>query len=124
MPMPQHCRLAMLLLGVTGACSPPHVPLYVAPTNETVQAESEPSYGGGFSIFVQNTSTVPIRVTGLSLYDCTNVRNRCDLIRLNVLVAARARVRVGGVEPGSPDRGTEFRYSFTWAVEQHQPAPH
>jgi len=70
--------------------------------------------GDGHEIYVLNHSTVPIVVTGLSLYDCENIKNRCDVQRLQVHVQPRQRVVLAIVRPNDKSRPSSFQFRYSW----------
>lgn len=83
---------------------------------------TEMSHGGeGHAVYVTNNSTVPIVVTGVHLYDCDNIRNRCEPRRIKVEVRPGQRRVIETVRPDSPARGNSFRVRFTWTAEGINP---
>lgn len=107
---------------LSGACAPKAVRAYVAPTDQTVSVETQMSGDGrGHSVYVTNRSTVPIVVTGIHLYDCENIRNRCEPRKINVRVEPGDRRLVESVRPESPERSNGFRVRFTWTAAGTNP---
>ena len=86
---------AALTLAATlsAACAGGQTRIYVAPTSETIEAHTEITLSGdGQEVYVLNHSSVPIIVTGLSLVNCENIKNRCEAERLHVRVPPGQRV--------------------------------
>jgi P pilus assembly chaperone PapD len=75
------------------------------------------SYGGdGYNIWVMNSSTKTIIVTGVLLRDCENIRSECGAaIRLQVRVEPGRRQTVYLVRVGNKDRASTFRFSYAWS---------
>ena len=80
--------LVLSLLGaLTSGCAGHGVPVYIAPSNETIESGTEMSLSGdGQYVYIVNHSSVEIVVTGLRLTDCENIKNRCEVMRLRVPV--------------------------------------
>ena len=113
------CRtLAPCLLGAAGAvgCAPASQRIYVAPTVETVVASLEEARGDlpAHLVWVENRSTVPVKVYSVTLRSCENVRQPCEPRPVDISLAAGQRRMVMRVEPRSPNQGFSFRYSFAW----------
>lgn len=99
------------------SCATARQIVYVAPSNETVTAETVASYDGIRQlIYVTNSSTVPIVITSLQLRACENIRNRCEVTRLRVPVGPGQRVLVATIEPENRERAYTYRYYWTWEV--------
>jgi P pilus assembly chaperone PapD len=116
-----HVPLALsgILWVATSACSSPRAVVHLAPSNQTVRAATELTFSGdGQHIYVTNSSSVPIMVTGLRLTDCENIKNRCETIRLRVLVAPGQRQNLIIVKPDNTNRAHSFRYNYTWEPAQ------
>lgn len=108
--------LAAAAILVLGACAAPATErVYVAPTNDNVSIGLEAAMDGrGQHVWVQNRSTETIVVTSLRIYDCENIRNRCEVQRMEREVAPGQRMRLATVQPDDPDRPSNFRYGWTW----------
>lgn len=100
---------------LASACASNRVPVYVAPSTATIESGTEMTLGGdGQVVFVYNHSSVPIKVTGLHLLECENIKNRCDLQLLRVPVPAGQRVILTTVRPDNTSRPWSFRFTFSW----------
>src|SRR5712691_9708573 len=87
------------------ACARTPIPVYVAPSSDTIESHTEMTLSGdGQEIFVRNHSSVAIIVTGLRLLDCENIRNRCEVQRLQVRVPPGQRVTLTTVRPNDSSR--------------------
>src|SRR6267154_1523726 len=74
----RHDIAAAVVLAVSG-CASGAQQVFRAASDDTIQSGSEMSFGGdGFNVYVTNGSTVPIVVTGVRLYECENIKTRCD----------------------------------------------
>ncbi len=97
------------------ACARTPIPVYVAPSSDTIESHTEMTLSGdGQEIFVRNHSSVAIIVTGLRLLDCENIRNRCEVQRLQVRVPPGQRVTLTTVRPNDTSRPSSFQFRFTW----------
>jgi len=104
--------LSILLLC---ACASNRVPLYVAPSSETIDTGTEMTLSGdGQYVYVFNHSSVPIIVTGLHLVACENIKNKCEVQRLQVRVPPGQRVNLATVRPDNTSRPSSFRFTYTW----------
>jgi hypothetical protein len=63
---------------------------------------------------VQNSSTVPIIVFGITLSQCENIRQPCGSRRVKLKVAPDRRINVGRVEPRDRERGFSYRWTFSF----------
>jgi hypothetical protein len=97
------------------SCASNRVLVFVAPTNQTIEAGTEMSFGGdGHVVYVYNHSSVPIVVTGLQLLDCENIKNSCDVQRLRIQVPAGQRTNIVTVKPENPSRPYSFQFHYSW----------
>ncbi len=108
-----------LLPGMVGVlmfgCASHGVPVYVAPSSETIEVGTEMSLSGdGQYVYVVNHSSVSIMVTGLHLTDCENIKNRCEVMRLRVPVRPGQRENLDTVKPDNPNRPSSFRFTYSW----------
>jgi hypothetical protein len=113
------------VLGVLGvlscACASSRIPIYVAPSNDTVEAGTEMSLGGeGQNVYVFNHSSVTIMVTGLQLHDCENIKNRCDVMRLRIPVRPVQRQNLALVRPNDTNRPFSFKFNYSWEPARAQ----
>jgi hypothetical protein len=123
-PRPILCYPALTV--ALGACAPVTPKIYVAPTRETVTSSLEDvSAGGpGHVIYVANGSSVPIQVSSVTLYDCENIKLRCDEpIRLKQRLEPGRRHSVARIDPKDSERSYHFRYRFSWEEIRGQTGP-
>ena len=100
---------------LAGACASNRVPVFVAPSNQSIEAGSEMSFGGdGHVVYVYNHSSAPIMVTGLQLLDCENIKNSCEVQRLRIQVPAGQRTNIATVKPENPNRPYSFQFHYSW----------
>ena len=110
------CSAGLAFAGILAcACASNRVLVFVAPSNQTIEAGSEMSFGGdGHVVYVYNHSSVPIMLTGLQLLDCENIKNSCDVQRLRIQVPAGQRTNIATVKPENPDRPYSFHFHYSW----------
>ena len=96
----------------------PATPQYVAPSDQTVVAEVEPSYDGE-SIYVLNNSSASVVITSIHVYECENIGSPCLLVRLQIPIAPHQRKRVAIVRPADPQRAYSYQYRWTWRTGDH-----
>ena len=89
---------------------------FIAPTFASVNAFTEEGVGDNPAhvLYVQNSSTVPIIVFGITLSECENIRQPCGSRRVKIKVAPNRRVNVGRVEPRDRERGFSYRWNFSF----------
>ena len=117
---PSTCALGAsfsLLLGV--GCAGAARQAYVAPSRATVVSTTEESQGPppAHVIYVENRSTVPIMVFGVSLSGCENVRQQCSPRPVKIRVSPGRREIAMRVEPANKDRGFEYHFGFSWNAD-------
>ncbi len=111
----RHYIAAAVVLAVS-ACATARQQIFRAPSDDTIQSGSEMSYGGdGFNVYVTNGSSVPILVTGLRLYECENIKTRCDeTVGLKVRVDSGRRQNIYIVRIDNVSRASHFQFHYTW----------
>jgi hypothetical protein len=83
--------------------------------NQSIRAHLEPLRNGeGADIVVSNNATVDVVITSVTLRECENIRNRCEMRPLSVRVPAGQRRQVATVNSSDRSRAHSFRYSWTW----------
>jgi len=89
---------------------------FIAPTFSSVSAFTEEGVGDNPAhvLYVQNSSTVPIIVFGITLSQCENIRQPCGSRRVKLKVAPNRRLNVGRVEPRDRERGFSYRWTFSF----------
>ena len=115
--------LAAPLLLVVG-CSAATQRAYIAPTRETIVSTTEERQADPPShlIFVENHSTVPVRVFSVYLRGCENVRQRCDVQPVNIPIGAGQKRLALRVEPENKDRGFGYQFGFSWHADSSSAA--
>ena len=107
-----------LVLALLLACSSPLAAQdrFIAPTASTVNAFTEEGVGDNRAhvLYVQNSSTVPIVVFGITLTQCENIRQPCGSRRVKIRIDPNRRVNVGRVEPRDTERGFSYRWTFSF----------
>jgi hypothetical protein len=108
----------VLVLALLLACSAPLAAQdrFIAPTFSSVHAYTDEGVGDNPAhvLYVQNSSTVPIVVFGITLSQCENVRQTCGSRRVKIRVDPNRRVNVGRVEPRDNERGFSYRWTFSF----------
>ncbi|HUK73343.1 MAG TPA: hypothetical protein VLW50_32095 [Streptosporangiaceae bacterium] len=107
-----------LLLGCASAPPRPQLapgsPGYVAPTERTIVAESEPSVDVQ-EIYVENNSSAVVVVTNVNVIECKNV-TPCGLVPLHVQVDPGQRRKVLSIRPVDSMTAWSYRYRYGWSV--------
>jgi hypothetical protein len=121
MPTFRHAAVLGIASALACACASNRSPIYIAPTNQTVEAGTEMSFGGdGQIVYVYNHSSVPIVVTGLHLIECENIKNSCDVQRLRIRVPAGQRMNLVTVHADNTSRAYSFRFNYSWEAAHDQ----
>lgn len=105
--------LALLLAGSAPLAAQDR---FIAPSSASVAAFTEEGVGDNPAhvLYVQNSSTVPIIVFGITLSQCENVRQPCGSRRVKIRVDPNRRVNVGRVEPRDREQGFSYRWNFSY----------
>jgi len=92
---------------------------FVAPTSATVTTDIEEGYGSTPSqtIWIRNSSTVPIHVYSVTLRDCQNIREDCSPFPLNLRVGPGDHTMLRRVDPHDANASFSFRYSYGWQAD-------
>jgi hypothetical protein len=117
--------LLIIAMGqVAAGCATATQRAYVAATDRTVTTKLEAAYDGrGQHVVVENRSSQEIVVTSLSLRDCENVKNRCEVTRMRLKVAPNQTTRIATVQVADQERAFNFRYNWTWETASQAAAP-
>lgn len=114
---------------ISTACAPSSIPVqglapdvqrYVAPSRATVRASTEQAHAPriGHTVYVENTSTVPITVYSVTLRNCENVRGLCDApTPISVVVKPGRREVIRRIDPRDEGMGFFYRLSWAWRPE-------
>lgn len=118
----QSIQIALLLLTPGLASAQASHPTYIAPTNETVTTTTRLAQNFGGSpykeIWVQNASTVPVRVYTVTLSSCVNVREECGQAdSVHVHLAPGDRKFLHRVDPCDGELKFSFQYTMEWRAD-------
>lgn len=117
-------RLAILALPAALACAPATQRAYVAPTSQTVVSTTEEHQADppAHIIYIENHSTVDVRVFAISLTDCENVNVQCGVKQMNLRVPADGRQMAVRIEPKNRAQGYFYRFGFSWHADSDSKA--
>jgi Carboxypeptidase regulatory-like domain len=109
--------LASTLLAV--ACAPAAQRAYVAPSYETIVSTTEQHEANPPShiIYIENHSTVDVRVFAIQLTNCENVNVRCGVQQMNLRVPAEGRTMAVRIGPNSPTQRWNYSFGFSWHAD-------
>lgn len=104
-----------LLLG----CAPAAQRAYVAPSYDTIVSTTEEHEADPPShiIYVENHSTVPVRVFAISLTNCENVKVTCGVHQTNLRLDPDRREVAIRIEPKNRGLGFHYSFGFSWHVD-------
>jgi hypothetical protein len=113
--LPASVLPAALLLG----CAPAAQRAYVAPSNETVVSTTEEHEADppAHIIYVENHSTVPVRIFAIRLTDCENVNVTCGVRQMNLRLDPDRRQVAVRIEPKNRGLGFHYSFGFSWHVD-------
>jgi hypothetical protein len=111
--------LALAIAVLAVACAPAAQRAYVAPSYETVistteQHEADPP---SHLIYVENRSTVDVRVFAIQLTGCENVNVQCGVRQMNLRVPAEAREMALRIGPKNPTQRWNYSFGFSWHAD-------
>lgn len=110
----QHLVLAFLAVPAEHA----RAQVYIAPSNETIFVHTDRREAPPEAlIYVENRSTVPIRIILVRLLDCRNLRQPCTEERANVRVRPRSRALVLRLRPQRENEAWSYRFGFRWRAD-------
>ena len=112
-----HTLLALLLTAVlVVGCAPAAQHAYVAPSYQTIVSTTEEHEADPPShiIYVENHSTVPVRIFAYSLTDCENINVSCGVHQTNLQVRAGQREIAVRIAPKNRSLGWHYRFGFSW----------
>jgi hypothetical protein len=92
---------------------------FVAPTRETVFSTTEEREGGQAAhlIYVENRSTVPVKVFSVTLTGCENIKQSCSVHRTNIRLEPHQRQIAIRIEPTNAQRGFSYHFGFSWHAD-------
>lgn len=108
-----------LMLGLAACSAATTQRAYVAPSTETIISDTEVRQADPpmHLIFIQNRSTVPVRVFSLSLTNCENIKLSCGPKRANLRIAPGERSLALRIEPDNPQRAFSYNFGFSWQAD-------
>ncbi|HJU68234.1 MAG TPA: carboxypeptidase-like regulatory domain-containing protein [Gemmatimonadaceae bacterium] len=97
---------------------------YVAPSNETITSDTEVRQENPPThlIYVENRSTVPVRVFSVTLSNCENIRQPCGPKRANLRIGPGERLVAIRVEPDNPQRAFSYNFNYSWQADSSSAA--
>src|SRR4051812_14525001 len=106
----------LLTAAVAASCAPAAQHTYIAPSYNTIVSTTEEHEADPPShiIYVENHSTVPVRVFAFSLTDCENINVSCGVHQTNLQVRAGQRDIVVRVAPKNRSLSWHYRFAFSW----------
>lgn len=98
------------------ACAPATQRAFVAPSYQSIVRTTEEREGPPPThvIYVENHSTVPVKIFAYTLTDCENVNVECGVHRANIHLDADQRVMVVRIEPKVRTLGFRYSFGFSW----------
>lgn len=106
---------ALATAGWTGA---PRVRGTVAVLGSPIELDDERVKGSqGHIVSARNRSDRPVRITGLALYSCVNVLERCAMEDTDVLLPPREERVLLEVRPWMPGRPPRYEVAYLWRLE-------
>ncbi len=115
---PRYLVLPYIAAAVGGCASSGGQRVYVAPTAETITSSFEETASHpGQVLYVENHSSVSVTVYSVTLRDCNNVKEPCEVRPLNLRLDPGNRVVIARVEPADPQKAYDFRSTFAWRAD-------
>ena len=108
-----------LVLGLAACSAATTQRAFVAPSSETIISDTEVRQDNPPThlIYVQNRSTVPVRVFSVSLSSCENIKQPCGPKRANLRLRPGDRLLAIRVEPDNVYRGFSYHFGFNWQAD-------
>lgn len=97
---------------------------FVAPSNETITSDTEVRQDNPPThlIYVENRSTVPVRVFSVTLSNCENIRQPCGPKRANLRIRPGERSLAIRVEPDNHHRAFSYNFNYSWQADSSSDA--
>ncbi len=116
---PQATFHLALALGVAACSAATTQRAFVAPSSETIISDTEVRQDNPPThlIYVQNRSTVPVRVFSVSLSNCDNIKQPCGPKRANLRLDPGDRLLAIRVEPDNVYRAFSYHFGFSWQAD-------
>ncbi len=106
---------ALAMAGWTGA---PRVPGAVRLMGSPIELDEARIKGSRRQLVsARNRSGQPVRITGLALYDCVNVQERCVARDTSLLLAPREERLLVEVRPWMTARSPKYQVAYKWQLE-------
>lgn len=117
-------RPLALVLGLTACSAATTQRAFVAPSNETITSDTEVRQENPPThlIYVENRSTVPVRVFSVTLSSCENIRQPCGPKQANLRVGPGERRVAIRVEPDNPQRAFSYHFNYSWQADSSSAA--
>src|SRR5690242_1437584 len=112
-------RIAVLSALALFACAPAAQRAYVAPSYQTIVSTTEEHEANPPShiIYIENHSTVPVRIFAITLSDCENVNVNCGVRQTNLRLDADRREVAIRIGPKNSGQGFHYSFGFSWHVD-------
>jgi len=113
--LPAVALFTALLFG----CAPAAQRAYVAPSYQTIVSTTEEHEADPPShiIYVENHSTVPVRIFAITLTNCENVNVMCGVRQMNLRLDADRREVAVRIAPKNRGQGFHYSFGFSWHVD-------
>jgi hypothetical protein len=100
-------------------CAPAAQRAYVAPSYQTIVSSTEEHEADPPShiIYVENHSTVPVRIFAITLSDCENVNVTCGVRQTNLRLDPDRREVAVRIAPKNRGQGFHYSFGFSWHVD-------
>jgi hypothetical protein len=95
---------------------------YVAPSNDTIISTTEEHEASPPThlIYVENHSTVAVRIFAIRLTDCENVNVQCGVRQMNLRVDPGSKELAVRISPKSNSLGFHYRFGFSWHADSSE----
>ena len=117
--MSRSSSLLAVLTAVLAGCAPATQHTYIAPSYETIISTTEEHEADPPShiIYVENHSTVPVRVFAISLTSCENINVSCGVHQTNLRLRAGQREVAIRIAPKNRAQGWHYSFGFSWHAD-------
>lgn len=117
--MPRIAVLPALSAILVVGCAPATQRAYVAPSYATIVSTTEEHEADPPThiVYVENHSTVPVRIFAISLTNCENVKVTCGVRQTNLRLDPDRREVVIRIEPKNRGQGFHYNFGFSWHVD-------
>jgi hypothetical protein len=89
---------------------------FVAPSYDNIISTTEEHEANPPThlIYIENHSTVPVRIFAIRLTDCDNVNVQCGVKQMNLRVDPGSKELAVRISPKSNSQGFHYRFGFSW----------